>query len=37
VISHKDWFFEQVPHNENPDNLTGGGQGRSTTWTVSFT
>jgi rhamnogalacturonan endolyase len=34
---HKDWFFEQVPHNENPDNATGGGQGRSTTWTVAFT
>jgi len=34
---HKDWFFEQVPHNEDPGNLTGGGQGRSTTWTVTFT
>jgi rhamnogalacturonan endolyase len=33
---HKDWFFEQVPHNENPDNITGSGQGRSTTWTVAF-
>jgi rhamnogalacturonan endolyase len=32
----KDWFFEQVPHNENPDNTTGNGQGRSTTWTISF-
>ena len=32
----KDWFFEQVPHNENPGNLTGTGQGRSTTWTVNF-
>lgn len=32
----KDWFFEQVPHNENPDNTTGNGQGRSTAWTVNF-
>ncbi len=32
----KDWFFEQVPHNENPDNTTGNGQGRSTTWTINF-
>jgi rhamnogalacturonan endolyase len=36
----KDWFFEQVPHNENPDNTTssatGRGQGRSTTWTIRF-
>lgn len=34
---HKDWFFEQVPHNENPTNSTGNGQGDSTTWTVAFT
>jgi rhamnogalacturonan endolyase len=33
---HKDWFFEQVPHNENPGNTTGSGQGRSTTWTINF-
>jgi len=33
---HKDWFIEQVPHNENPANTTGNGQGRSTTWTVTF-
>jgi rhamnogalacturonan endolyase len=33
---HKDWFFEQVPHNEDPDNTTGNGQGRSTTWTINF-
>jgi rhamnogalacturonan endolyase len=32
----KDWFFEQVPHNENPDNTTGNGQGRATTWSVTF-
>ena len=28
---HRDWFFEQVPHNEDPANTTGKGQGRSTT------
>jgi rhamnogalacturonan endolyase len=33
---HKDWFFEQVPHNENPDNTNGRGRGRSTTWTITF-
>ena len=33
---HKDWFLEQVPHNENPDNTTGSGQGRSTTWSINF-
>jgi rhamnogalacturonan endolyase len=32
----KDWFFEQVPHNENPTNTTGQGRGRSTTWDVVF-
>jgi rhamnogalacturonan endolyase len=32
----KDWFFEQVPHNENPSNTTGLGRGRSTTWSVAF-
>ncbi len=32
----KDWFFEQVPHNEDPGNLTGSGQGRATTWTITF-
>ncbi len=32
----KDWFFEQVPHNEDPGNTTGNGQGRSTTWTITF-
>jgi rhamnogalacturonan endolyase len=32
-----DWFFEQVPHNENPHNVTGTGTGRSNTWTVVFT
>ena len=33
---YKDWFIEQVPHNENPDNTTGNGQGRSTTWSINF-
>jgi rhamnogalacturonan endolyase len=32
----KDWFFEQVPHNEDPADTTGRGRGRSTTWTVAF-
>ena len=32
----KDWFFEQVPHNENPANTTGLGSGRGTTWTIHF-
>jgi rhamnogalacturonan endolyase len=32
----KDWFFEQVPHNEDPNNTTGGGQGRATTWTINY-
>src|SRR5262249_17268623 len=32
----KDWFFQQVPHNENPTNTTGTGQGRSTTWSIQF-
>ena len=32
----KDWFFEQVPHNENPANTNGTGTGRSTVWTVTF-
>jgi rhamnogalacturonan endolyase len=32
----KDWFFEQVPHNENPENTTGSGRGRSTTWSITF-
>lgn len=37
----KDWFFEQVPHNENPDAKAAGynmgtPQGRATPWTISF-
>ena len=31
----KDWFFEQVPHADQPD-PSGRGAGRATTWTVSF-
>ena len=31
-----DWFFEQVPHNEDEANTTGTGFGRATTWSVSF-
>src|ERR1017187_2061878 len=33
---HRDWFFEQVPHNEDPSNTTGKGQGRSTAWSIAF-
>jgi rhamnogalacturonan endolyase len=32
----KDWFFEQVPRNENPGNTTGSGRGGATTWTITF-
>ena len=32
----KDWFFEQVPHNEDQSNTTGNGQGRATTWSITF-
>src|SRR5262249_29886750 len=32
----KDWFFEQVPHCEDPDNSEGTGSGRSNTWTIAF-
>jgi rhamnogalacturonan endolyase len=37
----RDWFFEQVPHNENPDARPAGynmgaAQGRATPWTISF-
>jgi rhamnogalacturonan endolyase len=32
----KDWFFEQVPHNENPTNTNGLGRGRDTTWSIDF-
>jgi rhamnogalacturonan endolyase len=33
---HKDWFFEQLPHNEDLANTNGLGRGRDTTWTVTF-
>jgi rhamnogalacturonan endolyase len=32
----RDWFFEQIPHNEDPSNTTGTGTGRGTTWSVEF-
>jgi rhamnogalacturonan endolyase len=37
----KDWFFEQVPHNENSDAKAAGynmgtGPGRATPWTIYF-
>jgi rhamnogalacturonan endolyase len=32
----RDWFFEQVPHNEDPANTTGEGEGRSTPWSIAF-
>jgi rhamnogalacturonan endolyase len=33
----KDWFIYQVPHDEDPNDTTGRGQGRATPWTVKFT
>jgi rhamnogalacturonan endolyase len=33
---HKDWFFEQVPYNEDTNNITGNGRGSATAWTVTF-
>ena len=33
---HSDWFFEQVPHNEDPENSDGRGRGRDTTWSITF-
>jgi rhamnogalacturonan endolyase len=32
----KDWFFEQVPYNQDTNNNTGRGNGSATTWTVTF-
>jgi rhamnogalacturonan endolyase len=32
----KDWYFEQVPHDADPADITGRGTGRSTTWSISF-
>jgi rhamnogalacturonan endolyase len=32
----KDWFFEQVPHDEDLSDTNGFGPGRSTTWSVLF-
>ncbi|HEX9045502.1 MAG TPA: polysaccharide lyase family protein, partial [Verrucomicrobiae bacterium] len=32
----KDWLFEQVPYNEDTNNVTGSGRGSATAWTVTF-
>ncbi len=32
----QDWFFEQVPYNDDTNNVTGRGNGSATTWTVAF-
>ena len=32
----KDWFFEQVPHSNNPNDTTGNAGGRATTWTINY-
>lgn len=32
----KDWFFEQVPHDEESDDTDGRGHGRATPWTIAF-
>jgi rhamnogalacturonan endolyase len=32
----KDWFFEQVPHDEDLSDTNGKGHGRSTTWAINF-
>ena len=33
---HKDWFIYQVPHDLDPNDTTGRGQGRATPWKVNF-
>ncbi len=33
---HKDWFFEQVPHDTNTDDKDGRGTGRATPWSIAF-
>jgi rhamnogalacturonan endolyase len=33
---HRDWFFEQLPHDEDPNDTDASGRGRETAWTVSF-
>ena len=33
---HKDWFIYQVPHDTDPNDVLGKGQGRATPWTVNF-
>lgn len=32
----KDWFFEQVPHDEDLSDTNAFGHGRSTTWSITF-
>jgi rhamnogalacturonan endolyase len=32
----KDWFFEQVPHDEDPSDTNAFDDGRSTTWSIAF-
>lgn len=32
----KDWFFEQVPRDDEPGDTDGVGRGQSTTWSISF-
>ena len=32
----KDWFIYQVPHDQDPNDTTGRGQGRATPWKVNF-
>jgi rhamnogalacturonan endolyase len=34
--SRRDWFFEQVPHNEDLSRTNGTGTGRSTSWSIQF-
>jgi rhamnogalacturonan endolyase len=33
---HKDWFFEQVPHDEDLADTNAFGRGRSTAWSIVF-
>jgi len=32
----KDWFFEQVPHDDDLSDTNAKGRGRSTTWSINF-
>ncbi|HTQ39330.1 MAG TPA: polysaccharide lyase family protein [Pirellulales bacterium] len=33
---HKDWFFEQVPHDASDTDADATGRGRATPWTITF-